>query len=500
MQTMTYDPNVQNALSLITKEDMKSLTRSQLVNLVLGEQALRLQAINHIFKVEGLYIKMKALAFEKKSEKSPKKPTGKNRSPKKKDKVSKKPSERYPDAEVEDIEVEIMGEVTCEHCHSKMKDSGLRDTSEVVTVIPKKFKVQKHHHVQYKCPCCSHIKTTPRVPKVKPGSSYSDEMIIDVAVSKYCDLIPMNRYSAQARRDSMMALPPNSLIELTHYLAHFASSIEDKIRQEVLDSLVLRADETPHRMFEQEKKSWYLWGFSTDKAAFFSCEPSRNGDVAEKILKGSKAHYLVSDAYAGYSKAIELCNQDREQKITEVFCNSHARRKFKVFDDRLKEFNWIIRAYAKIYMHEKKESPDRKLQDLYFRFIKRICERFTTPYSLRSEMHKAANYFLKHYKGLTVFMSRDDLPIDNNAQERLLRSPVIGRKTWLGTHSLLGGKTAATLFSIIESCKLNHVNPREYLKIMVKRIHQHEEIITPSQAAKDFPQIVWRGSLLRKKD
>ena len=59
-------------------------------------------------------------------------------------------------------------------------------------------------------------------------------------------------------------------------------------------------------------------------------------------------------------------------------------------------------------------------------------------------------------------MNYDTVPIDNNPQERLLRNHVVGRKTWYGTHSKLGAKTAAILLSLVESCKLNGVNPREY--------------------------------------
>ena len=84
-----------------------------------------------------------------------------------------------------------------------------------------------------------------------------------------------------------------------------------------------------------------------------------------------------------------------------------------------------------------------------------------------SKYGKALNYFLSNYGGLTLFINEVDVPIDNNLQERLLRSHVVGRKTWYGTHSERGAKTAAVLFSLVETCKLNHVNPREYFKVLV---------------------------------
>ena len=72
-------------------------------------------------------------------------------------------------------------------------------------------------------------------------------------------------------------------------------------------------------------------------------------------------------------------------------------------------------------------------------------------YSDKSKIGKSMSYFLKNEAGLTRFLDDPRLPIDNNPQERLLRNPVIGRKTWYGTHSKLGAETAAILFSLVES-------------------------------------------------
>ena len=62
-----------------------------------------------------------------------------------------------------------------------------------------------------------------------------------------------------------------------------------------------------------------------------------------------------------------------------------------------------------------------------------------------------------------------------------MRSPVIGKKTWYGTHSKRGAKTSSILFSLVESCKLNKVNPRDYFKEIVLSIHQNQKIFTPSE-------------------
>ena len=69
------------------------------------------------------------------------------------------------------------------------------------------------------------------MPRITPGGAYSDEMIIDVVISKYCDLIPIERYAKMAARGGLIDLPPQSLIQLTHYFANFVRPIYDKIRE-----------------------------------------------------------------------------------------------------------------------------------------------------------------------------------------------------------------------------------------------------------------------------
>jgi hypothetical protein len=91
---------------------------------------------------------------------------------------------------------------------------------------------------------------------------------------------------------------------------------------------------------------------------------------------------------------------------------------------------------------------------------------------------------LNNFDELTYFLRHEDLPIDNNSQERLMRNPVIGRKTWYGTHSKRGAETNAILFSIVESCKINKVNPREYFKEIVHIIHEKRPIFTPNEFLK----------------
>jgi hypothetical protein len=297
-----------------------------------------------------------------------------------------------------------------------------------------------------------------------------------------------------AVREGFESLPANSLIESTHHLAEFLLAAKHRIKAEVLAEAVICADETPHKMLEGDKstKNWFLWGFSGPKAAYFECHNTRSGDVASSLLEQSCAEVLLSDVYSGYSKAIRITNKTRMKKrldkLIAAFCNSHARRKFKDAESRFEEQTaFYLRCYRIIYRLEswgrkskKLEKNRRRMAGIFEKMLSTAAEDLKTV-SAKSELAKALTYFQKNYDGLTYFLQDVRVPIDNNGQERLLRNPVIGRKTWYGTHSKRGAKTAATIFTITESCKLNEVNPREYVTELVREMHQGKPAFTPAE-------------------
>jgi hypothetical protein len=231
-----------------------------------------------------------------------------------------------------------------------------------------------------------------------------------------------------------------------------------------------------------------LWGFSTASASYFEAHDTRSGSVATDIIKESKCEFLVSDVFSGYSKAVSDSNVYRRENslptITNIYCNAHARRKFKESEVSFKiESKLFIWCYRKIYQLEKlKDFKDRReWQRLYFRVMERFGLRIRNGYSSKSSLVKGIKYFLKNFEALTLFLKFEGVPIDNNSQERLMRSPVIGRKTWYGTHSKRGAETNAVLFSLVESCKLNKVNPRDYFKDVVHAIHEKRDVFTPNE-------------------
>lgn len=400
----------------------------------------------------------------------------------------KLPSERYPKVPVREVVVGFDTAPNCEACGEEMSDSGMKESSEQLTVIPKRFEIIRTLRPKYRCTCGGCVKTPILPPRMVPGSAYSDEMILDVVLSKYCDLIPIQRYVAMAKRGGLTDLPPQSLIELTHHCAWFLEPVYSRLKNEILEAKVLHADETPHRMLEgSDSKSWYLWGFSTPSTCYLDIQNTRSGDVASELLKEAKLEVLVSDVFSGYSKAIKDLNREKpeQEKIKNAFCNAHARRYFFNCYPAYKEADFYLEKYKKIYAIEaQKKPPDQESRGRIKTLLNEIKEQaeIDLPYfPSGTKMEKALSYFLKNFEGLILFAKDPRIPIDNNPQERLLRNHVVGRKTWYGTHSERGAKTAAVLFSLVETCKLIGVNPRQYFQQITKDLLQGNSPYTPQE-------------------
>lgn len=497
-------------------EKLDLLTREELVQFYKLEQKYRIQLEKRVktleslneelkqksFRIEGLYVTIKNKFFGKSSEKLPVRSVTETKN-EKTEALPKAPrillpSERYPDAPLIERDITLDQLPSCRSCGEEMEDSGLTEDSEQLTVIPAQYLVVRNRRHTYRCGGChGDLQTAPALPRIKEGSSYSDEMIVDASLSKYCDLIPIERYSSIAGRSGMPGIPPQSLIESTHYLSEFVRGAYDKLKEEVLASKVLHADETPHRMLEGDSKSsWFLWGFTAPSiATYFECHPTRSGDVASELMTDSACEFLVSDVYSGYGKAVRETNIVRTSKgaakIQNAFCNAHARRRFKEASERYPDdADFFFEHYQKIYRIEaelKEKPPDeirrrrRTESAALFRDMKERALELLPAYPTKSSMGRAISYFLENWQGFTLFLEHPEIPIDNNPQERLLRNPVIGRKTWYGTHSKQGAKTMAILFSIVESCKLNGVNPRLYFKNLIADLHAGKTVYTPRQ-------------------
>jgi transposase len=492
-------------MDLKSESEIKAMPHDELVGLTL-------KLVERMAYYQGLLFKAQKDKFGKSSERSPKAdeaaPSGgeidKGKDPPKpknsRATTTKQLSTRYPNAPVQEKTIGFTEPPCCPECGKIMQNSGMTEDSEYLTTTPQEYIIVRQKREKHRCQKChSSIATAPAPARIVEGGSYSDDMIIDATVAKFCNLIPMERYCQMAERGGLVGLPPHSLIAAQMKLSAFLTLVYQRIILQTLITKVLLADETPHKMLEGDAKTnWQLWGFSTEHSCFFECHSTRSGDISFAVLVISECEYLLSDVYSGYSKAIRMANVERNKKglppIIAAYCNAHARRKFKDRDSAEVSLDseWMVEQYKLIYKlnKESKDLPPEQvlekraeMKPIFGAMKKEALEKIES-YSKHSQMFAAYNYFLENYEGLTRFLDNHLIPIDNNQSERLLRSHVVGRKTWYGTHSRRAAESAAVHFTIVESCKMVGVNPREFYKDAVRRIHENEESITPFEYKK----------------
>ncbi|MEO5968822.1 MAG: IS66 family transposase [Bdellovibrionia bacterium] len=415
------------------------------------------------------------------------------------------PSEQYPNARIKDETVSDTTPPKCLDCTKEMTDSGLRETSERLELIPMELFIVRQHRVRYHCKCCQNAPQTAALPaRIAPNTSLNDSVLIEASIAKFYDLIPTQRYAKMLSRSSI-DISDKLLLAAQHTLALAYYSVYLKIKKEVQSSRVINADESPHRMLERNEGnySWYLWAFCTRYSVYFEIHNTRAGTVSIKfLLEAELVLVLVSDVYSGYTRTIREVNEYRQDKglplMVSAHCNDHSRRYFfKVQEHELAEK--VLDVYETIYKLEegvqqmlkepkylepensKKALQLRQTMDPHFQKIYNLSCEILLENTPTSSIGTAANYFLKNLRGLTVFMTDLEIPISNSFAERSIRNPVIGRKTWLGTHSQKGAVTTAIHFSLLESCKLNGLNPREYYNYLGQLYRDGKELITPSE-------------------
>ena len=216
---------------------------------------------------------------------------------------------------------------------------------------------------------------------------------------------------------------------------------------------------------------------TTPPAACYFYSPDRKGERPKDHLKDFKGIFHA-DAYGGY-------NQIYGENITEAACWAHTRRKFyeiTVASDNAKIAYETLIQIGKIYQIEEDingSEPEERLKVRQEKSTKLVEDLFAsfkdalTKLPKKSATTKAINYAMNNHIALMRFLDDGKIEIDNNAGERAMRSLAIGRKNWLFAGSDNGGKTAAIIYSLVETAKLNKVNPNLYLAQVLSVIQDY---------------------------
>ena len=376
---------------------------------------------------------------------------------------------------------------TCPNCGGVMRKLG-EDVTEVLDYVPASFKVIRHVRPKLSCRVCETIVQAPMpslpIERGKPGPG----LLAHVLVSKYADHLPLYRQSEIYAREGV-DLERSTLADWVGRAAALLDPLVAALRKSVLSSDVLHGDDTPVPVLAPglgKTRTGRLWAYVHDgrphgsdqpPAAVFFYSPDRKGEHPTAHLKGF-AGVLHADGYAGFNPVFETGH------VIEAACWAHVRRKF--FDEHATNPSPLtteaLNRIGALYSIEdiiRGLPPDerrriRQEQAAPLLAAMKLWLETTLPkLSAKSNLAKAMRYTLSRWAGLNRYVDDGRAEVDNNAAERSIRGIALGRKNWLFAGSDTGGERAAAIYSLIETCKLNGIDPEAYLRAVLTRIADH---------------------------
>jgi transposase len=368
-------------------------------------------------------------------------------------------------------------------CGCQMKRMG-EDVSEKLDYTPGVFAVQRHIRGKWACTRCQTLIQAPVPSEVIDKGIPTAGLLAQVLVAKYADHLPLYRQEAIFARAGF-GIARSTLASWVGVCGVRLQPLVDALKAELLDCAVLHADETPVATLAPgtgKTHRSYLWAyaageFETLKAVVYDFTPSRAGEHARRFLGGWQGS-LVCDDFAGYKASFA-------QGVIEVGCMAHARRKF--VELHLAKKSHIaatpLALIGQLYGIERelKEAPPAT----------RLEQRQAQAAPVAAKLHewlvlhrikvpdgtaiaKAIDYSLNRWVALTRYLADPALPIDNNHDEQQIRPWATGRKNWLFAGTQLAGQRAAAVMSLIQSAKLNGLDPYAYLRDVLTRLPTHK--------------------------
>ncbi len=367
-------------------------------------------------------------------------------------------------------------------------------TTEVLEKVPARLKVIQHIRPKYACRLCERVfqAAAPALPieRGRPGPG----LLAHVAISKYCDGIPLYRQSVILEREGV-EIDRATMAEWIGHIAWWLRPLAELIGSTVMSNPVVWTDDTPIRTLAPGTGKTRLarfWCYAVDPrphlgsghpAVLYRYSADRKGERPRSHLAGFSG-YLHADAFAGYA-ALYRPEGNMPPRITHVACMAHARRKFfEVFETTKSPIaEQALRRFQDLYAIEAgingkpidrrlavRQQQSEPLLDAFHDWAMAQRRRL----SGKMPLGKAFQYSLSRWDALTRYTDDGRLSIDNNLAERLLRGIAVSRKNFLFLGSDRGGERAAMIYTIAETAKLNGLNPEAYLATVLDRLaHGH---------------------------
>jgi len=290
-----------------------------------------------------------------------------------------------------------------------------------------------------------------------------------VVTDKYEFHLPLERQRRKMEAGGL-DIDVKTLFDLTRTVAnHCDEAVIPKVVRDIqADFCAVHLDESPWPINGSKDSDGQMWVMSNRIGNHYRFEPTRSGKIAVEMLKGYEGA-AVTDGFSGYLRL------PRELKgVRQGGCWGHARREFYERIDDFSEAAAFVEMVDKLYEIEDKALTFEHLAELRRTESKTLIDQMNAwlwdvkkRYLKGDGIVAGANYCLKRWKALSLFLTDLSVPLDNNYAELALRHIVMGRKNFAGSRSIDGADIAATLYTVIESSKKVGLQPTEYLKYVI---------------------------------
>ncbi len=320
-------------------------------------------------------------------------------------------------------------------------------------------------------------------------------LLAQIIIDKYTDHLPIHRQVQRFEREGIK-LPASTLTDWISATCALLEPLYEVLRKEILSCTYLQADETPIKVLDKDKKGTthrgYHWVYHApqERLVLFDYREGRGREGPQECLKDFKG-YLQTDGYVVYE---DFANKPG---ITLLSCMAHARRKFdEAKDNDLVRASYVLTEMQKLYALERQaKESDLSADELCglrqqqaIPVLDNLKTWMLENYKAvlpQSVIGQAMHYSLQRWDKLSLYTTDARLRIDNNLVENAIRPVAIGRKNYLFAGSHNGARRAAMLYSFLGTCKMNHINPFDWLKDVLIKIPQHPvnkiELLIPNK-------------------
>jgi len=393
----------------------------------------------------------------------------------------------------------VPGPAACACCGSTRLSKLGEDVTETLEVVPRQWKVVQYVREKFTCRACEGISQAPAPFHVLPRGFAGPNLLAMILFEKYGQHQPLNRQAGRYAREGV-DLSLSTLAGQVGGCAMVLRPLYELIRAHVFAGNRVHGDDTPVPVLAKGKTvTGRLWTYVRDDRPFGGHDPpaavffysrDRAGNHPEGHLTGY-AGILQADAYAGFNR---LYARDRSPgPISEAACWAHARRKFFVLADVTAKARGKLPVVAPLALEAVKkidaifdierEINGRSVEErLIVRrsrsvpLVARLADWMRSErarLSRHAEAAKAMDYMLKRWAAFTRFLDDGRICLTNNAAERELRGIALGRKAWLFAGSDRGGERAAIMYTLIQTARLNRVDPQAWLADVLSRINDY---------------------------